>query len=485
MKKILLGFILVFLMILFGCSNINTTKDENIQIDNEPKVSEISKEPEINQEDIKEETNQVNDLENIDEVDTIEDQEEDEEDSSEDIDEPDVDLNPFEGISDPLPIPEIHFKNGDTEKTSEVVGENEFIGINNFAFKTMLELVKENPNSDLFYSPASFYMALSMLAEGALDDTYRQLMDLLCCESLEELRNNNAILYNQNEDDDNGRVKLANSVWIDNSLNVNNEYLENLIKDYYAEAYNVNINSETLELIAKWINENTYDFLNVKKEDLEKFLDSVLILVNTIYFNSEWKKEFSEDRTYDQLFINDKENMIPFMHHGVNGNYYNTECFTCATDQFKNGYKIYYVLPKDDYSINDCFNDDLVNLLSGNILGLYNEINFSVPKFKFQNDLDLVNASIELGVVDVFDETRSNLSKIYDDLFVKNIKQIAGIQFDEKGVEAAAATIIGIYTTSVAPVYPIDFVLDRPFMYYITDNMNNVIFMGVCYNPTI
>ena len=68
---------------------------------------------------------------------------------------------------------------------------------------------------------------------------------------------------------------------------------------------------------------------------------------------------------------------------------------------------------------------------------------------------------------------------------MKNIKQIAGIQFDEKGVEAAAATIIGIYTTSVGPVYPIDFVLDRPFMYYITDNMNNVIFMGVCYNPTI
>jgi len=72
-----------------------------------------------------------------------------------------------------------------------------------------------------------------------------------------------------------------------------------------------------------------------------------------------------------------------------------------------------------------------------------------------------------------------------ENLYVSFIKQIAGIEINEEGAEAAAVTIIGNKCTSAGPSEEkeIDLKLNKPFFYYITDSAGCIIFMGVVNNP--
>jgi serine protease inhibitor len=52
------------------------------------------------------------------------------------------------------------------------------------------------------------------------------------------------------------------------------------------------------------------------------------------------------------------------------------------------------------------------------------------------------------------------------------------MEFNEKGTEAAAATIVKISKRSLAPE-PLEIKLNRPFIYFITESSNNmIIFCG-------
>lgn len=88
-----------------------------------------------------------------------------------------------------------------------------------------------------------------------------------------------------------------------------------------------------------------------------------------------------------------------------------------------------------------------------------------------------------MGMVDVFSEGRADLSGIGGTLglFVGLAQHAATIAVDEKGTEAAAATVIGgvISTPSRA------LRLDRPFFFQIRHRTTGaLLFMGRVMNPS-
>lgn len=71
-----------------------------------------------------------------------------------------------------------------------------------------------------------------------------------------------------------------------------------------------------------------------------------------------------------------------------------------------------------------------------------------------------------------------------NDLFISLVKQKCYIDVDEKGAEAAAATVVTMDTTSAPPTEIEKFIADRPFIYAITDSKtNSIMFMGTVENP--
>lgn len=148
-------------------------------------------------------------------------------------------------------------------------------------------------------------------------------------------------------------------------------------------------------------------------------------------------------------------------------------------------------------------NAEKLNTLIGNLKsiklanfkdGVITRITGYVPMFKFDYKLNLVKDLNTLGITDVFDKEKANLSKLSSaDAYINDARHQANIEFSNEGIKAAAATAMGgagsigcwfDYRFDV-PVEEIDLTFDKPYMFIIRDkNSGEVWFMGSVYEPT-
>ena len=128
------------------------------------------------------------------------------------------------------------------------------------------------------------------------------------------------------------------------------------------------------------------------------------------------------------------------------------------------------------------FKDGVVTIITGHI-----------PKFKFDYELKLMDDLKKLGIEDVFDVEKANLSKLTSaPVYITTAKHKANIEFTQDGIKAAAASMSGgagaagfdyIYEI---PYEEIDITFDKPYMFIIRDkNTGEVWFVGTVYNPLL
>ena len=124
------------------------------------------------------------------------------------------------------------------------------------------------------------------------------------------------------------------------------------------------------------------------------------------------------------------------------------------------------------------------------------EIYGYIPMFDFDYELDLIKDLNSLGITDVFDSDKSDLSKITNisGTYISDAAHKANIEFSNDGIKASAATYFGgagaagpgpfdyIYEV---PVKKIDLTFDKPYIFIIRDkDTGEVWFIGSVYNPT-
>ena len=131
------------------------------------------------------------------------------------------------------------------------------------------------------------------------------------------------------------------------------------------------------------------------------------------------------------------------------------------------------------------FKEDVVTQINGNI-----------PLFKYDYELELDKDLKTLGIKNIFDINKSDLSNMISGEKQSIDKTIhkADIEFSNDGIKAAAATAIaGLGATQVCsydynfkvPVEKIDITFDKPYMYIIRDkDSGEVWFTGTVYEPT-
>lgn len=377
------------------------------------------------------------------------------------------------------------------EKVNKTLDESEKSYFNNFAYDTFINLYKDD-SKNLVYSPASFFVAMSMLTEGANGETLNELNEFLKVNDVSGLRKiSDALSGANNYENDEGKARLANSYWVDYDLEIKDEYVNNLLSYYNAEGFSCEFNDNTKSNIVKWMNNNTYHFLNMKEKDIEFSKDLVLMLINSLYFENKWSVEYKKNDTREQNF-NMGSNAVSasFMHHKVYNKYFEGTNFVCAYDTFKNDNKIVYVLPNEGVSIKDILEDkELKDVMLNDIAWDYYTISYSLPKFNYKCKLNLKDLAQEMGLDLPFEPFDADLTKIAQsanyNLYVSKIVQNVRIMVDEQGAKAAAITSIHVNKATAAFEEIVSMVLDRPFLYYILDSNDNIIFMGVINNPTL
>ena len=108
----------------------------------------------------------------------------------------------------------------------------------------------------------------------------------------------------------------------------------------------------------------------------------------------------------------------------------------------------------------------------------------TLPKFRIETSMELVTTLKELGIKDLFDPAKADLSGFTGSkgMFASALVQKAFIEVNEEGTEAAAAT--GMVVSSRSLSMPPSFICDHPFVFFIKDAETGLIlFTGRVTDP--
>lgn len=153
-----------------------------------------------------------------------------------------------------------------------------------------------------------------------------------------------------------------------------------------------------------------------------------------------------------------------------------------------------YIKNSTSANINNLINNlkeiKLENFESGKVT----KITGYIPLFKFDYELKLTDDLKKLGVTDVFDESKADLSNITSDTnaYISETSHKSTIEFSNEGIRAAATTEgggwgnlrSGFEHLYEVPVEVIDITFDKPYMFLIRDKSTGEIwFAGTVYEP--
>uniref|UniRef100_A0AC34RI13 Serpin domain-containing protein n=1 Tax=Panagrolaimus sp. JU765 TaxID=591449 RepID=A0AC34RI13_9BILA len=112
-----------------------------------------------------------------------------------------------------------------------------------------------------------------------------------------------------------------------------------------------------------------------------------------------------------------------------------------------------------------------------------------IPKFKIEMDVKLTENLKQMGISDVFDKEKCDVSQISGEpqLNVDDIRQKCFIMINEEGVKAGAITLSDIRGAGLYSDPMPFFTADHPFAYFIVEktqpNRCNILFAGIVVEP--
>lgn len=363
-----------------------------------------------------------------------------------------------------------------------------------FTAKTVSVFLKGAGKENRVYSPLNAYFALCMLAETGNGSTRQQVLDLLGAGSIPALRANAENLWLSNYQND-GQTSslLASSLWVDESLAAGGAYKEStantLAEKYYASVFSGKMGSEGYnEALHAWINENTGGLLKgfAGKETFSE--NTVFALATTIYYKESWYGKFSSKNNTIKTFHGAKgDKAVEFMNsQDGDAEYYWGDNFTSAKLATGDGKAaLWFILPDKGVSIDALLSDsEALSFITGSRPNMKRvKINYSVPKYDVSSNMDLIDGLQRLGVTDAF-SSKADFSGLFSgSAVVGAVSHSARFAIDEEGVTGAAYTLImliGGMPHSQTKV--VDFVLDRPFIFFMESDVGSTLFVGVVNN---
>ena len=347
------------------------------------------------------------------------------------------------------------------------------------------------------YSPLNVYMALAMLAEVTGGESRAQVLNLLGSDSLESLRSQASDLWNDHYCDDGATTSiLASSLWLDEGISYNQDTLHTLADTYYASTFQGQMGDAAFtQALRDWLNEQTGGLLQDQIGELTLDRQTILALATTIYFRAKWAGEFREENTVQGIFYGvTGDETVDFMRKKITSSYYWGENFGAVGLPLANGAgSMWFLLPDEGMSPEGLLQDaETMDFLRSH--GAWEQskqlsINVSIPKFDVSSQLDLLEGLTMLGVTDVTDPNRSNFSPLVaepmdDPVVLSEAKHGVRVAIDEEGLTAAAYTVMAMDTSSAMPPDDtMDFVVDRPFVFAVTDDLGLPLFVGIVNQP--
>ena len=353
-------------------------------------------------------------------------------------------------------------------------------------FKDEFNILKFMPDDkNYMVSPFSLKMAMSLAANGADGTTKDEILTAFGIDNLDSYNTAAKELIERYEGTSSVKLNVANSIWLNKDvagkdIKFTDEY-KKLVSEYYKGTASEEDAKNIAMKINSWVEKKTNNKIkNLLPEGDAKFLS---VLVNTIYFKGEWAEQFEEYATKEEDFTdrNGKVEKTDFMHKTERYRFYEDENMKMVRVPYKGGKTaMYLVLPTNEDKM------DIATALDN--MNFY-KIRLSFPKFKTEYSLSFKEILKHIGIEKAFEKWEAEFDEVMfegvkegENVYVDDVLQKTFIEVDENGTEAAAATaVIMNEATSIGPGMEEikEFKADRPFIYFIRDDVTHeVLFIG-------
>ncbi|XP_019374080.1 PREDICTED: serpin B12-like [Gavialis gangeticus] len=415
-----------------------------------------------------------------------------------------------------------------------------------FCLDLFHEVNKTDPKKNIFFSPVSISVALAMVSLGAKGNTAAQMEKVLhfnraagstepmagpCSEcgaegnALEHHseseyqpypslpkpspsrcrlvggihREFHTLLSELKKLDTSYILSLANTLFLQIDFPFQKNYID-CTKELYGAVLQTgdfkNATEAARQKINSWVETQTQG--KIKELFVPGIITpvTVLVLVNAIYFKANWKYKFDKTKTVKRDFRlnqNDKKSVQMMYQQGkfkmAHIQEINAQILELPYN--KTSLSMIILLPND---ITDRANGlkKIERTMTAEKLALWTsseslverKMEVYLPRFKLEDMFYLKSTLKEMGMTDVFDELRADLSAISrkSHLYMSEAVHKAYVEVNEEGTEAAAATGAVINNRSL-PSSEV-FMADHPFFFFIRHNpTNTILFFGKLCSP--
>uniref|UniRef100_A0A8C3QY01 Serpin domain-containing protein n=1 Tax=Cyanoderma ruficeps TaxID=181631 RepID=A0A8C3QY01_9PASS len=382
-----------------------------------------------------------------------------------------------------------------------------------FCFDVFKEVKFHHPNENIFYCPLSMIAALAMVYLGARNNTEYQMEKVLHFDKIAGLGNTQTkvqkskcgksvnihvlfkeILSDMTAPKANYSLHIANRLYAEKTSQILPIYLKCMRKLYRSGLEMVNFktaSNQVRQRINSWVKNQTNGQIQEFLEPSSVNPQTVLVLVNAIYFKGTWKTAFKEEDTQEVPFNVTEQESKPVQMMCQNNTF---KVARVVEDKIKIVELPYnqeelslFVLLPDDISVlaqleNKISYEKLAEWTSPKVMQK-KRVKVYLPRMKIEEKYNLTSVLTSLGITDLFSPL-ANLSGISSAESLRISKAIhkAYMEVTEEGTEEAGSAddTEDIQHSSEFE----EFRADRPFLFFVKHNPSNLIlFFGRYCSP--
>ena len=326
---------------------------------------------------------------------------------------------------------------------------------------------KEKKGENLIISPLSIFQVLSLTSNGANGQTQSEMLEVLQSKNMDEL---NQINY-----DIISTFKKFSTIDIANAVMTKFTPIEdfNVIADKYLATSEPLV---SVEQVNNWCSNKTHG----KIEKILHFLNpqTIMILINAVYFKGEWLFQFETEMTRNLSFFNkgSEEVKVETMTQFENFRYYEDKKVQAIELKFKEDYmSAIIILPAEGTDINKYINtlsnsnEDYSKIINGLD---YAKVHLQLPKFELTFSEELNQILIDLGMYNAFSSKDADFSGLKEEggLYISQVIHKTYLKVNEAGTEAAAVTIISMDGALPVEEKIYDMKVNRPFLFLLKNS---------------
>ncbi|XP_051834398.1 plasma serine protease inhibitor-like [Antechinus flavipes] len=368
-----------------------------------------------------------------------------------------------------------------------------------FAFSLYKQLVSQDSDLNVFFSPLSVSMILSLLTLGAHSTTRTQILVGLGF-NLKEIQEDaihkffQNLILNLNMPNPELQLSMGSALFVEERFRLLEEFSQNVKTMYMSEALSIDFQYPVRA--QKRINDYISEQTQKKIGGLVKNVDAntMMILVNYIFFKASWERNFDPKRTKEENFIVSEKTMVkvPMMIHEDIHYYFRDRSLSCSVLQiaYATNETALFVLPDQGQMkrVEAALNQKIMKRW---LKGLKKRaMELRIPKLSLYGKYELQKILPALKITNIFSK-EADFSGIIDlnnkpshlTPLISQIVHETGFEMDESGPQVAINTKSHIKVRlSTARHHMMEF--NRPFLIMILTQPNqSILLLGKVVNP--